>query len=62
MLREKELYTPIEVAEKLRISVKTLYAWIAEGKIEAVRVGPTPSRLIRIQKTVVETMVRSTLL
>ena len=61
MVKEKELYTPVEVADKLRISVKTLYGWIAEGKIEAVRVGPTPSKLIRIQKAVVETMIQSTL-
>lgn len=61
MVKEKEFFTPVEVAEKLSISVKTLYAWIAEGKIEAVYVGPS-KKLIRLHKIVVESITQSTLI
>ena len=60
MVKEKEYYTPVEVAEKLCISIRTLYSWISEGKVEAVRIGP--SKLIRIHKIVVENMTQSTLI
>ncbi len=53
-LPEKDLLRPDEVAKYLSISVKTIYGWIATGKVDAVKVGP--SRLIRIRRIVVERM------
>ena len=47
-LPDKELLRPDEVAKYLSISVKTIYGWIAEGKMEAVKIGP--SRLLRIRR------------
>ncbi len=32
-------YTPQEVANKLKLNVRTLYKWIREGKLKAVKVG-----------------------
>jgi len=40
-------YTPQEVADKLKINVRTLYRWIREGKLKAVKVG----ELWRISET-----------
>lgn len=35
----QEYYTPDEVSQKLKIDVRTLYRWIREGRIEAVKIG-----------------------
>lgn len=32
-------YTPQQVAEKLQINIRTVYKWIREGKLKAVKVG-----------------------
>lgn len=37
-LPNKELFRPDEVASYFSLSVKTIYGWIAEGKLEAVKV------------------------
>ena len=51
-LPQKRYLTPHEVAAHYSINVRTLYSWIAEGKIEAERVGP--SRILRIRREVAE--------
>ena len=35
----EQLYTPEEVAENLKVTRKTIYNWIHEGKLQAVKVG-----------------------
>lgn len=35
----KEFYTPIEIAEKLRVNVMTIYRYVRDGKIKAYRLG-----------------------
>lgn len=32
-------YTPQEVADKLKLNVRTLYKWIRENKLRAVKLG-----------------------
>lgn len=32
-------YTPQEVADKLKLNVRTLYKWIREDKLKAVKIG-----------------------
>jgi acetyl-CoA synthetase len=32
-------FTPQEVADKLKLNVRTLYKWIREGKLNAVKLG-----------------------
>jgi len=32
-------YTPKEVSEKLKLNIKTVYKWIREGKLYAIKVG-----------------------
>ncbi|SFH40392.1 DNA binding domain-containing protein, excisionase family [Desulfotomaculum arcticum] len=32
-------YTPQEVSDKLKLNVRTLYKWIREGKLNAVKLG-----------------------
>ena len=38
-LPDKELLRPDEAAKYLSLSVKTIYGWISEGKIDAVKIG-----------------------
>jgi len=45
-LPNKALFRPDEVAEYLSVSRKAVYAWIASGKLEAVKI----SGLIRIHR------------
>jgi len=35
----QDYYTPQEVSEKLKIDIRTLYRWIREGKLNAVKIG-----------------------
>lgn len=39
MARPKKLLTPEEVAEYLRIPVRTLRYWLREGRLKGVKVG-----------------------
>ncbi|MEG6567732.1 helix-turn-helix domain-containing protein [Thermoanaerobacterium saccharolyticum] len=32
-------YTPQEIAEKFKVKINTVYKWIREGKLKAVKVG-----------------------
>jgi excisionase family DNA binding protein len=51
-LPNKTYLTPQEVAKFYDLSVRTIYNWISEGKMQAEKVGP--SRLIRIRRDVAE--------
>ncbi|MBD0734089.1 helix-turn-helix domain-containing protein [Streptomyces sp. CBMA29] len=44
-------YTPVEVAQMLRVSRMTVYRLIDTGELEAVRVG----RLLRVPASALET-------
>ena len=55
-LPDKELFRVDEVAAYFSLSVKTIYGWIDEGKIEAVKIGP--SNTIRIKRENIEKMIR----
>lgn len=35
----KEIYTAPEVAELLRVDLRTVYRWIQAGKLKAVKIG-----------------------
>lgn len=35
----EKLYTPEEVAVNLKVSRKTIYNWIQEGRLRAVKIG-----------------------
>ncbi|TDA65812.1 MAG: DNA-binding protein [Clostridia bacterium] len=32
-------YTPQEIADKLKLNVRTLYKWIREGRLHAIKLG-----------------------
>ena len=49
------LMTPREVAERLRVSTRTVQNWIREGRLPATRVSP---RVVRIPADAVEALVR----
>jgi len=51
----KELVTVAELAERLRVHVKTVYRWIEQGKIEITRVG---TRAIRFNETQIARFLR----
>ena len=55
-LPDKELLRPDEVASYLSLSVKTIYGWIAEGKLNAVKIGPSQS--IRITREAVKNITQ----
>lgn len=44
----RELLSTDEIAERLRVHVSTVRAWIRDGRIPAVRLGP---RLLRVRWT-----------
>lgn len=54
MSDEMEMMTPEEVADWLRVSTKTIYRWLEDGKLPALRVG----RTYRIPRSEVLAMVR----
>ncbi|MCL5981382.1 MAG: helix-turn-helix domain-containing protein [Firmicutes bacterium] len=35
----EKYYTPEEVADNLKVSRKTIYNWIQEGRLKAVKIG-----------------------
>jgi len=37
-----EFYTPEEAAVKLKITRRTVYRWLREGKIKATKLGQSP--------------------
>ncbi len=39
MIEAPQLYTPAEVAALLKVSRRTVYAYIASGKLASVKVG-----------------------
>jgi excisionase family DNA binding protein len=53
-LPKKELLRPDEVAEYLRLDIRTIYDWIACGDLKAVRVG---GKCLRIPREAVEKVV-----
>lgn len=32
-------YTPKEISDKLKLNIRTIYKWIREGKVNAVKLG-----------------------
>ena len=50
----EDYYTPREVADKLKVNTRTLYRWIHEGKLKAVKVG----ELWRISETELSRILR----
>lgn len=44
-LPDKELLRPDEVAEYFSLSVKTIYRWIDEGKLDAIKIGEKTLRI-----------------
>ncbi len=42
-----EYYTPQEISEKLKVDIRTVYRWIRENRIKAVKIG----RFWRISET-----------
>jgi acetyl-CoA synthetase len=35
----KKLYTPQEIADLLKVDLRTVYRWIREGKLAALKAG-----------------------
>ncbi|UNC92397.1 helix-turn-helix domain-containing protein [Candidatus Contubernalis alkalaceticus] len=35
----QEYFTPQEVSKKLKVDVRTVYRWIKEGKLKALKAG-----------------------
>jgi excisionase family DNA binding protein len=44
-LPDKAFFRPDEVAEYYGVAVSTVYSWIAEGKLEAVRLAGRTTRI-----------------
>lgn len=54
-----QLLTPREVAARLSVSPRTVYSWIAEGRLASVRLS---ERVTRVPEDAVEAMVRAALI
>jgi excisionase family DNA binding protein len=52
------LLTPKEVAERLRVSPRTVYSWIESGRLGSVRLS---QRVTRVPEDAVESLVRGAL-
>lgn len=50
-LSTKSLLRPAKVAEILNVPLSTIYYWIANGKLEAIRL---PGKTLRISRQVIE--------
>ena len=48
--RQEELLTPSEVAQRLRVSVQTVYGLVQRGLIPAVRIGAVGRGVIRVSE------------
>lgn len=46
-LPNESLFTVPELAAIFKVSVKTLYGWIDQGKLDAVKIGPRVVRITR---------------
>jgi len=55
-LPNKKYLTPQEVAKHYTLKIKTLYGWIAEGKVEAERIGPY--KVLRIRREIAEKLAQ----
>jgi len=55
-LPEKSLLRPDEVADFFKLSPKTIYGWIDQGKLEAFKVGGS----VRITPAAVEKFMKLT--
>lgn len=38
-MMEEKVYTPREIAEHFKVSIKVIQKWIREGKLKAIRLG-----------------------
>ena len=54
-LLQTKLLTPDELAERLRVSRWTIYAWISEGRIRGIKIGG--GGLVRIPKSEIEKLL-----
>jgi excisionase family DNA binding protein len=48
-----EYYTPEEIAEKFKVKKRTVYFWVREGRLKAIRLGS----LIRVPKEALEDFI-----
>ncbi len=51
ILPQKDLFRVNEVAQYFDVTVRTVYEWLKEGRLEAIR---TPGRSIRIVRKSIE--------
>ena len=51
----ESLYTPLQVADLLQVTRRTIYVWIKQKKLAAVRAG----NRVRIHPTAVESFLKS---
>jgi len=53
-LQEKPFYRPDQIAKYFNVNRSTVYGWIAEGKLNAVRLGGT----IRVSRQAIKEFQR----
>ena len=57
-LPHKDIFRPKEVAEYLCLSKRTIYRWIEEGRLEAIKL---PGGSIRVAREAIEDAQKGTL-
>lgn len=54
-MKDQEYFTPEEIAEKFKVKKTTVYAWIRENKLRAIRIG----KLARIPQDALDEFIKS---
>lgn len=54
-MSDEEFFTPEEVADRFKVTRRTIYRWIKEGRLQSVKVGD----LVRITKSALEEFLKA---
>ncbi|PKM83811.1 MAG: DNA-binding protein [Firmicutes bacterium HGW-Firmicutes-13] len=54
-MKEQTYYTPAEIAQMFKVNKATVYFWVKEGKLKAVRLGS----LVRISEEALQEFIKT---
>lgn len=54
-MSDEEYFTPDEVADRFKVTRRTVYRWVAEGRLQALKAG----KGVRITKSALEEFLKA---